>query len=440
METSRPELNIRLEITYATDLGEFKFLASEKVNIELALDINVHDIFTEHVLLSKFAIRPVSEVPLNLVAAELKGCESHKVEPSLGRWRPIVVFPNQHASVTYRITADRRHDKSKASVKQSLILTLHYRTLREDVSDTLERSFGEAIEEGPFAYLKRLLVPKLLEKVVGGITAREYEAAGLLGVLSLGNYEELAWEEDVDLLHPSIRGSTREWLKQWHLQTGSVRFSRPEMEEYGTRFPVRQIIVTIEAPGVPILHTATLRIAGEDDRRRWHDRTLEVGQVVAAEITIRHTRRWAAPGSSHQEADTPLDFVYEIQASPESWVIGGQRRARFSAKEEETTTFPVMLIPLRPGHLMIPLVDVKPQSEAYREDGKRRTADGSGITCETDYRDRAESVLVVRDIRSTTVSVDFAAPDVGGTQLLELESRTSSGVAPQGSTSVVPPS
>jgi len=53
-----------------------------------------------------------------------------------------------------------------------------------------------------------------------------------------------------------------------------------------------------------------------------------VGQVMPMELSIKYTQRWA-----HEKGNTAaMDFWYEVHANPDTWLVGGQRKARFSLK------------------------------------------------------------------------------------------------------------
>lgn len=107
-----------------------------------------------------------------------------------------------------------------------------------------------------------------------------------------------------------------------------------------------------------------------------------------------------------------------------------------------------MLLPQRPGHLLLPGVEVKtyiPQKPAATtEDGGSDAADQARglaphreqIPSEVDYLNHGETVLVLPDLRKTTVCLDPAAassnnsgnaaaanPATGGSWLIDSERR-----------------
>jgi hypothetical protein len=119
-----------------------------------------------------------------------------------------------------------------------------------------------------------------------------------------------------------------------------------------------------------------------------------------------------------------IDFIYTLEASPDTWLVAGQRRAHFTAKEDEEQQFSVMLIPLRPGTALLPHVEIRARIAPKSEDDKKR--DGTGeeepLNCETDYLTYGECVVVVPDVRSSTVGIgEMSSPR--SAVWLEAESR-----------------
>ena len=59
--------------------------------------------------------------------------------------------------------------------------------------------------------------------------------------------------------------------------------------------------------------------------------------------------------------------------------------------------FPLILVPAKAGYLQLPTVEVKVVGEGAEE-----------VTCETEFKAGASVVLVLPDVRSTTVRIDSA--------------------------------
>lgn len=97
----------------------------------------------------------------------------------------------------------------------------------------------------------------------------------------------------------------------------------------------RQIVIPVEVPSVSFLHTVRLRIDFTNCESQVPDALAAVGQVIPATLMIKHTRGWdtsnAAGNAPHGE-EKPVEFSYEVQANPDSWLIAGRRRGHFHAK------------------------------------------------------------------------------------------------------------
>jgi hypothetical protein len=165
------------------------------------------------------------------------------------------------------------------------------------------------------------------------------------------------------------------------------------------------------------LHTASLSLKVPETISPHASTVAVVGHPLQTSLRIKHTRRWANPDSLVKAAkladkDERIDFVYSLEAHPENWLIAGPRRAHFSAKEGETLSFPITLLPLRSGNMLLPAVEIRPRIKGDKRmsgapDAPRVevTGEEEELNCEVDYLDHGECVLVVPDIGSSTVGV-----------------------------------
>ena len=147
-----------------------------------------------------------------------------------------------------------------------------------------------------------------------------------------------------------------------------------------------------------VLHTARLQLFSEG-------LPIAVGEAIPAELTIRHTRAWA---QSEVRTGSPISFCYELDASPDTWLIGGRRRATFEAEEDEEKAFAVLLLPQRSGQLLLPTLEV---SLIEPETGPNATgqddSQGNQWSCDVDYLSQAEAIAVVPGLKSTAVAMDL---------------------------------
>jgi hypothetical protein len=181
------------------------------------------------------------------------------------------------------------------------------------------------------------------------------------------------------------------------------------------------MVITVAIPQTHILHTASFSLTSPTTNTS-HSAIATVGQPILTTLRISHTRRWAQPSSLVSAAalsspTDPIDFVYTIDAHPETWLIAGQRRAHFTATEDEILEWGIMLIPLRPGNVLLPNVEIRP---IVGEKKGKEGAQEEILNCETDFLGYGECVVVVPDVRSSTVGVgDMAVAKERGVVWLE---------------------
>lgn len=153
------------------------------------------------------------------------------------------------------------------------------------------------------------------------------------------------------------------------------------------------------------------------------------------ELSISYTRRWDLAAS--EARPRALSFCYEVQANPDIWLVGGQRKGHFSAKvsiiqattdsrysnflqEDEITKFSLLLWPQKTGYLLLPALDTR--TLVTEHDSSEGSSAVEPVSCELDFKNTGETVLVVPDLVSTTVSLDPGG--IGGGWLVESRSKT----------------
>ncbi|KAK2802405.1 hypothetical protein FQN49_008896, partial [Arthroderma sp. PD_2] len=234
-------------------------------------------------------------------------------------------------------------------------------------------------------------------------------AIGLVKEIEVYSYERVQWKTGIQSLDGDTQKQLVEWLKQWHEKTQSIPLPN-ERPAHATR----RITIPVDIPDVQVVHTASLALKDLSPGQTH----VGVDDMLPAELTIRHTRRWCS--AAEQEAQSSLEFTYEVIANPDVWVIGGRRRCNFSCAEGEERTFRLLLLPQRAGHLLLPTVDVKsfaigtgqqqpmspPAVEQPLSDPSFAPRQRRAVSSELDYRSHGETVLVSADLQMTTINLD----------------------------------
>ena len=94
----------------------------------------------------------------------------------------------------------------------------------------------------------------------------------------------------------------------------------------------RRIIIPVDVPHKQIVHIAHIRFLDPLLDARGHPAAIAVGHSVPAELILRYSRGWNTHGEGPSRDSEKLEFFYELDANPDTWLIGGWRRAQFVAK------------------------------------------------------------------------------------------------------------
>ncbi|KAG0636053.1 trafficking protein particle complex subunit 10 [Tuber brumale] len=402
-ENELTELAIKVEVDYDTDNGNFSYANGLSVPVVLPLAVNVQDVFKPNALFSRFQVSTaIPDVPLRILKASLEGSRTFGACSGVGTEGSMVVFAKQPASFVYKITRKTGDDVPKDKEPQPLALAIEYRSLDEEVQDSVVAAFSSQLEEAGLDLYSRLLVPILITRLRHR-TAHNLEAAGLLNEIRLGKYDNYNWDEALESISPAngAREKAETWLKEFYEKNSIIKLD-PENPVLTTR----SIIIPVDVPQLQVIHTVDIHILSDTSSTTlsspYAPPMVTVGQAIPAELIIRHSRSWNSLDVKNGEFeigdDDELEFFYEIRHSLEVWLVSGRKRAHFSAKEGQVHKFPILLVPLKAGNLLLPNVEVK--QVVPIEQGEE------GVSCETDYRSNGESVLVLPDVRSTTVRID----------------------------------
>ncbi|KAG9579618.1 hypothetical protein KCU84_g14280, partial [Aureobasidium melanogenum] len=322
----------------------------------------------------------------------------------------MTVFDKQPASLTYKIERKDGEGSKPNKKEAALALTVEYTRSDEAIFEKLGDVLEKAVANSPFATLRRLLVPTLMNRVKSYAPAQQLEQAVLLNEFQIPSYEATGWGKIVGSLTSDMRQGLDEWLQEWHSNNQKL-----VLDESAVATLSRKITLSVEVPTVDVLHTVTLNLDKDDSTK-----AVTIGRPLSATLAIKHTTRWA---SADLTTDTPLAFSYTIDAPTDGpWLVAGPKRSRFNYKpDEEETKISLVLVPLKPGMHLLPSVDIQPATTSTSSSDSSGASkllspgQNSGpteeesmqplVSCETDYHNSGETVLVVREARTTTVTV-----------------------------------
>lgn len=399
LEREAPTITIRLEVSYETSAGGFIYTSVKTIPIALPVDVNVRDFFKAAFIRSTFNIKPAGATPLNILGLELSDTEQFKAKSVSIDAAAILVFPDQSAQKSYRIRPqlDDNTPRLPAKREASLDLSIWYQCLDELIISCIRSSLINRLEDSDFANFSRLLTTYLEAQVRRWLSSNQLSRIGILKEIDCPSFKEIGWESLLPRLPRGRRERLRAWLEGWHQQNKVLALHLAESldADYRGIDGIHRLNITVPVPRLPVLHTAKLSLQKEAAQ------IFTTGSLINAELSIVHTRRWDSPNvfeSSTQGPNEVLDFVFELDAPPDTWLIAGQRRTRFSAKENETMTWEILLMPLKAGRIFLPSVEVRLVGTGTEDLG-----------CDTYYQSMGETVVVINEVGSTTVALQDTA-------------------------------
>jgi len=441
LEHEANDISIKLEISYTTEKGKFFSATTPTVSIMLPLGVNVQDVFKHKALFSKFTISSATSSPLRLLGSTLEKSEVFDAHGGLALSKPVIVFPRQPASMSYKITKSitipKPHSKQKS--KSSLSLTLHYICLEEEVEEAVTDSLRRHFDEETLRPYVQLVLSAVISELRHRISAYDYERAAIVNEISTSIFSSVRWRDHFLGLgrtghqNEEVASVLSRCLESWQQETSRIPLVPITINDE-TVARSRSIIIPVDVPSVTVVHTADLKLL-EVSFGLGNNVVAAVNQPITGSLSIKWTRTWDTERLEHSATDNDfLEFFYEVSGAPDIWLIGGRRKGHFKIpkdtgqKSEQKLSFPIVLIPLREGFLSFPNVEVKPAPfvKVHKpgpggSDEDTRVKQ-TNITCETDFKNAGETIRVISDSRRTTVSLDASGPQ-GGAWLLESERR-----------------
>lgn len=405
IETSGQPISLRLEATYQTPSGAFTFTVAKRLTTELALDVDVNDIFHHDALFSNFMIRTMHSMPLCITHIELQDSAVYAAKTTPFPTMPLVVFESQPATLVYKIIRKSTKDDEVAKSKKESALSLIVEHFAADdlVEYAAVQCLDNCLRDSDFAGLARLLTPVLRERCKHSLSSTEAEVAMLVKEVRVPSFDEIGWDEILGTLPAETAEGTAHWLRKWHRDNERLEVGGAEHSIRASK----QITLTVDVPNVDFVNTAALRLYDTEDEQQAGSVIFTLGEPLHVRVSVTSTRAWGVNASKAMK--TQQSFTLEVQPEPDTWLVGGSRRSRFTMNtDDEPYAIPFMLIPLKVGDLALPNLELLPVTN---ESGSTET---EAPSCETNFENAGHIVTVVKDVRTSRMWVPDAASSTTG--------------------------
>lgn len=414
-EVDVKELYLRVLVEFKTKGGEYYSVAVLRhTSIALSLAVNVQDIFKSSALFSKFSISCVGAVvPLRILSGKLIESVDYTVQSGSGTDCEYVAFPKQPVTYAYRIQRSDTYSERKTQHPVPLLLEIKYRRLedemRHSVSELVKRKLGDDHRLRKYMILVELHILALLKV--------DLVSYGFLERITMGLYVGSQWAVLLSFIDDVDRPSLEQILEDIYSVCYCVasyffivcilifKQDMPRDPEEVLSPLTKELVIPVDVPTVQVLFTLELLYtptllnsvdAPEASPMQFvfSDEVFYVGVPIPITVRLSSSRHWAPRHTPDVFEKSDIEFAYDIIASPESWLVSGKKKGHFVVSDE-VFKLQLLILPLKHGNLLLPTLEVHPSSKAHEH-----------ITAEVEYKNSAESVLVLPEVSNVNLAVE----------------------------------
>ncbi|KAI8148730.1 trafficking protein particle complex subunit 10, partial [Fennellomyces sp. T-0311] len=351
------EYRIKTTITYESEGNIREFVSAHSIHVTVPLVVTETSIFREACVFLKVDVSCNGGHPVRILESKLLPSKSYVVESSstVEQW-DLTLFPKQVATFVYKLV---KRDNVDQEVEAS-------------ISAMLEKKLQEKHASQHFDYV----FSKVKEAFLSSI---DYVSYGLTDVVHLDDFDAELCESF--LLNRDLKTKVElldlieEFFEEHEAITvRTIKDNAPEPRMNAILFP-------LEVPTSKVLHTAELVLSAPE-------KDLLVSEACPCVLRIKQSTYWSTDSKDTQENE----FYYDIDVDYDNWLLSGKRRLRFTSKPGQVLEFPVDLVPLKTGNLLLPAVRISGTS--------------ASVSSATVYVNSAQQILVRAKSKTATFFVE----------------------------------
>ncbi|PAV23661.1 er to golgi transport-related protein [Pyrrhoderma noxium] len=361
----RENIKISTDIEYETiaEPNLIRRMSFEKlIPTSVNITVNIQDFFRGESLLSKFTISTISYQHIRISAVDLVASDAD--EPNLKILKPegfsniVTVTPSQPADFVFQLGL-------AGEVNDPLRLCITYRLLREEVETLVTSRIHQTIPESDWKQ-RELVESQIVQALeIDSSWVEMYEMTGELFVPTKS-------VERSNIIPDELYLQIFDKLQE---------ASSPE----DTRF-WRKFTIPLDLPRLDILATTHIDIRTNPfDKESANSKpynTIYAGQPVSATLSINTSMYWAGQDKKNAK-EYKMRFL--LEENIKDWLVSGQKRGDFVAKDGSTYTVHATFMALRNGEFPLPNVRLSaypldngdgiptpPSLETYQEHAAKR--------------------------------------------------------------------
>ncbi|KAG4304579.1 hypothetical protein PORY_001972 [Pneumocystis oryctolagi] len=371
-EFSEIKKKVKVSVKYTTKSSEsYIFLSSFVVPLSLPLSLDIQNYFKKHCLFSQFIVS-FNTISLRIIDTKLENSEIFSVF-SGNVSNETLLLASQPISFIFKII---KKEKNYSNHEQ-LIFNIIYRTLEDEILYVVSKMLFHELQLNNFHkyYLYIVQIFKKFQQLK--INYNDYGLKQTIFSKDHLNY----WEEELALIKTSDRTKLIEILQKIMLEFENISISKELLN-----CPQKRIRVPIKIPIIHVLHSVDFVVKSDVNANDsvYSVSKITVGEHLHAEIRIQQILGCETDKNLLEKSE----FFYEIHIDSNIWLFSGHKKASFFVKDGYLKVFPIILIPLKSGHLMLPTIDI--------------TTTETSIHFEVDYNYNMKHILVLPSESSVT--------------------------------------
>ncbi|KAI7848995.1 trafficking protein particle complex subunit 10 [Circinella umbellata] len=367
------EYRLKTTVTYESEGKQREFISAHSIHVTVPLVVTETSIFRETCVFLKVDVSCNGDHPVRILESKLKPSKIYAVENSsaVEKW-DLTLFPKQAATFVYKLV---KRDNVDHDLKPKVRFYAKYRTLKDEVEASIGAMLEKKLTQHHVTQHFTYVFSKVKEAFLSSV---DYVSYGLTDVVHLDAFDAELCESF--LLNRDLKTKVElldlieEFFEEHEAITvRTIKDNAPKPRTNAILFP-------LEVPTSKVLHTAELILTDPE-------KDLLVSEACPCTLRIKQSSDW-----SLENNDTDNEFYYDIDVDYDNWLLSGKRRLRFISKPGEVFEFPVDLVPLKTGNLLLPTVRV--------------SAISANVSAATVYVNSAQQVLVRAKSKTATFFVE----------------------------------
>ncbi|KAG0193308.1 hypothetical protein DFQ28_005751, partial [Apophysomyces sp. BC1034] len=368
------EYRVKTNISYTTGGKERRFVCADFVHVTVPLVVTESSIFRET---WQVELSCNGDLPVRILQSALQPSKAYMVEsqPDVKQW-DITLLPKQTSTFVYKLVKRTNSDQELEELQSKVHFEVKYRTLKDEVETSVGAMLKNKLEKHKLGQHFRYVFAKMREAFLSSV---DYASYGLMDVVHLDDFDAELCESF--LLHRDLKTKVQllDLIEEFFEEHEAITIHT--IKEHSPRPVLNAISFPLDVPTRKVLHTAELSLCVEND--------VLVSDACPCVLRIKQSTYWTeenADGEVHE------DFYYDVDVDYDNWLLSGKRRLRFKSKPGQVMEFPLSLVPLKTGNLLLPAVRV--------------SAVSPNVFASTVYVNSAQQVLVKPKSKTATFFVE----------------------------------